>query len=170
MERLDMGTISPSVHVSRPYDEVIAFILDMMNNTTKDLSEKISISQVCHSMGIETEMIKQIEAIASNPFNQLIKQRTQLDTLLWATIHASVKDYLLSNSNLLEGAYLTETGNSKSLYYSIVLKDDNYETRTEIFSYLRDYNSEDVSDLCPVSFQIVPKSVASRIKVKESVL
>lgn len=55
------------------------------------------------------------------------------------------------------------------LHYSIVLKDDNINIRTDFFSFLEKFDLMNISQKHPVYFQFIPEKLINKISYNEEI-
>jgi hypothetical protein len=75
----------------------------------------------------------------------------------------------LKNNNKIKSAYKSKTYLNE-LHYSIVLSEDNSETRNSIFDFYDIYSEVPFSNKYPVSLQIVPVELIGKININHQII
>lgn len=79
------------------------------------------------------------------------------------------KAFFMHNKSIIEKVFFSSLS-VNNLHYSIVLKDDNIDSRNSIFEFLNSYDLLVVADKYPIYFQIIPAELAHKINSEELTL
>ncbi|HTB51892.1 MAG TPA: hypothetical protein VK718_03885 [Ferruginibacter sp.] len=119
--------------------------------------------------GIKTEFIQKMELFMVNPLQALLDQRQMVDANLYTIVDGFVNLFFekAKKLNIVKSAFKKRNGSATM--YMIVLNQDNFNNRNEIFYFLDHYSSLGVYDKLPIYFQFVPTELEEKFITEESV-
>jgi len=150
-------------------DQLIHYMLKAMECRVDEVKNDIDISKQMHPLGVETDLIKTLNNLVEDPLSHLIGLKNDINNTISSVVMLILKEYFKSKSDIVKNVYHCCNGNNNNMLFAIVLTEDNYENRTEIFSFLRDYKSSNLWEALPISFQIVPSDIENKLTIKEAI-
>jgi hypothetical protein len=147
--------ITPKPELARFVDSYINFLDIHRKNVNFD-------SELLDS-GIKTEFMQKLELFMVNPLQALLDQRQMVDTNLYTIVDGFVNLFFEKAKalNIVKSTFQKRTGSATM--YMIVLNEDNFNNRNEIFYFLDHYSSLGVYDKLPIYFQFVPVELEKEI-------
>jgi hypothetical protein len=152
---------------SQNKDQLIHYMLKAMECRVDEVKNDINFSKQMHPLGVETDLVVTLNNLLQDPLAHLIGFKNDINNTVSAIVVLLLKEYFKSKKDIVEKVYCCDNGSNNNMFFSIVLKQDNYENRTEIFSFLRDYKSSNLWEALPISFQIIPSNIESKLSIKE---
>ncbi|MBP7269125.1 MAG: hypothetical protein KBA16_00585 [Bacteroidia bacterium] len=144
-------------------------ILYLLESKVGDFKDEIERSSALYSkVGEKTELTKRIESILNDPLNSMFKASSDVDVQVKTILDSFIKAFIVSKRNLISKAYRNRS-DSGDLSYSISLKEDSHDNRTEIFTFFDWLYSFQYDKKYPVVFQIVPTELLDKIKFEEEI-
>jgi hypothetical protein len=150
-------------------DQLIHYMLKAMECRVDEMRSDIDISQKMHPLGVETDLIQTLNKLVQDPLSHLIGFKSELNETISSVVILILKEYFKSKNDIVEKAFYCDNGNNNNMLFCVILKEDNYENRTDVFSFLRDYKASNLWDALPISFQIIPQNLESKISIKETI-
>lgn len=158
-----------SIKGTQSQDQLVHYILKAMECRVDEVKNEIDISKQMHTLGVETDLIKTLNTLVADPLSHLIGLKNDINNTISSLVILIVKEYFKAKKNIVQKVFHCENGSNNNMLFAIVLTEDNYENRTEIFSFLRDYKSSNLWEALPISFQIVPSDIEHKLTIKEAI-
>lgn len=149
-------------------DQLIHNMLKEMEYRVDEVKNEIDISRQMHPLGVETDLIKTINNLVEDPLSHLIGFKNDISNTINGVLILILKEYFKTKKNIVKKAFLCNNENNQNMLIAIHLIDDNYDNRTEIFSFLSDYKSTNLWEALPISFQIIPANIEHKLHIKEN--
>jgi hypothetical protein len=150
-------------------DQLIHYILKAMECRVEEVKNEIDFSKEMQPLGIETDLTVALNKLVQDPLSHLIGFKNEINNSMSSIVILILTEYFKTKSNIIEKVYQCDNGNNNNMLFAIVLKEDTYENRTEIFSFLRDYKSSNLWEALPVSFQIIPANIEEQLLIKTAI-
>lgn len=133
-----------------------------------DHKDYINMSCEVLEAGGQTELTQQMGNFLANPVKALMDLKSRADSELFSIVDGMCKLFIKTakERDLVETAFRTKNVNSE-VCYGIILKQDNFESRDSIFSFLNFYSSLELAEIIPVHFQFIPATFIDRVSQKE---
>jgi hypothetical protein len=154
---------------SQNKDQLIHYMLKAMECRVDEVKNEIDFSKQMHPLGIETDLIVTLNNLVQDPLSHLIVFKNEINNTISSVVILILKEYFKVKNNIVKKVYHCDNGNNNNMLFSIVLTEDNYENRTEIFSFLRDYKASNLWEALPISFQITPANIENKLSIKEEI-
>ena len=149
-------------------EEKIKEILLALDNHVDELKNEVGLSHDLLSQGIKTSLSVDIEKTLDNPLHEITKVRGKIDATI-INIVDSIFNYAFQKfSDKIKSVFKSKTFEEEMLYI-VVVKNDGFEVRDELWGILNFYDSLDISNIYPVNFQFVPIELAEKITNAEPV-
>lgn len=143
-------------------------ILYLLQTNLEEFKDEVDSSYELLKIGEKTSLSKKIEQKMDNPIKDIFEFSSKIDNQVNYIIDKVVRGFLKKNSNIVERAFKTKS-NLDDLHYSILLKDDNIDNRTKMFSFLDNFDLMDISQKHPIYFQFIPKQIIDKINYNEEI-
>jgi len=140
--------------------------LYLLQSNLKEFTDEVNRSYELLKIGEKTDLSKKIEDALSNPVDSIFQVSGSIDNQVKHIIDIFVKSFLRYNRSVVGAAYRSKTS-LNDLHYSIVLKEDNINSRNSIFDFFDKYDLLEISNKYPVYFQFVPAGLVEKIKYSE---
>ncbi len=150
-------------------DQLIHYMLKAMECRVDEIKNEINLSKQMHPLGVETDLILTLNNLVQDPILHLIGFKNEINNTIGSLIVLILKEYFKSKKAIVEKVYYCNNNSNDNMFFAILLKVDNYENRTEIFSFLRDYKSSNLWEALPISFQIIPPNIENELSIKETI-
>ncbi|MGI9192773.1 MAG: hypothetical protein ACR2IL_11695 [Chitinophagaceae bacterium] len=148
-------------------DQLIHNMLKAMESRVDEVKNEIDFSRQMHPLGVETDLIKTLNKLVDDPLSHLIGLKNDISNTIRAVVILILKEYFKSKKSIVKKAYLYNNEHNHNMLIGINLTEDNYENRSDIFSFLRDYKSSNLWEALPITFQIIPSDIEHKINIKE---
>jgi hypothetical protein len=127
----------------------------------------VDMGKAMLELGSKTEAIQKLETFCFNPIQGMLDMREQADRTLFKVVNSFMSVFFVTNKEkgLIKNVF--KKNNENSLLYFIVLNNDDFDNRNEIFDFLSYYSTLDLADKIPVYFQIVPEFLSSKFEHEE---
>lgn len=143
-------------------------ILYLLQTNLEDFKDEVDSSYELLKVGERTALSKKIEQKIENPIQDIFEFSSKIDLQVNAIIDKVIKSFFKKNAKIIDSAFKTKES-LNDLHYSIVLKEDNIDNRTKLFSFLDNFDLMDISQKHPVYFQFIPKKLIDKINYKEEI-
>ncbi len=154
---------------SKQKDQIIHYILKAMECRVDEIKNEIDFSNQMHPLGIETDLIATLNNLVQDPLSHLIGFKNELNNTISAVVILILKEYFKAKNDIVNKVYHCDNGNNNNMLFAIVLTEDTYENRTDIFSFLRDYKASNLWEALPISFQIIPAKIEDKLSIKTEI-
>ena len=102
-------------------------------------------------------------------FKDLDKKGGRKD-VLQRKIKSLALDHFKQNAKLLSKVFITNEDQEHALKFVVILKNDDLKSAKIVFRFLGDYYCFDLSNRYPVYFDLIPKSLESKLDCKELII
>ena len=143
-------------------------ILYLLQTNLEEFKDEVDSSYELLKIGEKTSLSKKLEQKIDNPINDIFEFSSEIDYQVNYILDKVVRGFLKKNSNVIDKAFKTKE-NHYDLHYSIVLKEDNINNRTKMFSFLDKFDVMDISQKHPIYFQFIPKQFIDKINYQEEI-
>ncbi|MEJ7679085.1 MAG: hypothetical protein WKG06_14765 [Segetibacter sp.] len=119
-------------------------------------------------IGTKTEFAQKLEEVLLNPIGAITEIKKKVDNEVLSVVDNLFKLFILKakEDNLINAAF--RNGRTyNEIKYGIVLKEDSFEARTAVFSFLNFYSTLDLAEQVHVYFQFIPEELTEKISNKE---
>lgn len=161
---------SPS-HLHADKDSHNANLAEMLKMFQRFLGQKSSEAEMGQNMlalGSKTELVQRFEDLMINPMNALLKSKNEIDKSMINAVDSFMRYYIAkTKEKKVIGSAFRRIERLNSLYYGIILVDDSFENREDVFSFLDFYNSLDFAQAVPVVFQFIPQELSNKFAHEE---
>ncbi len=153
---------------SNKRDEEIKFILTMLNNRVDEIKENVLVSSELLNQGIKTSLSSDIEKTIEDPLALMLNVKEDVDCNFEKIADSIIRKLLTHKGELIQKAFKSKVFDH-NLHYSIILKEDTFENRENVFHILDAYETTSLSKYFPVDFQFVPLELANEINYLERI-
>ncbi|MGM0582474.1 MAG: hypothetical protein ACQETL_17480 [Bacteroidota bacterium] len=143
-------------------------ILYLLQTNLEDFKDEVDSSYELLKVGERTALSKKIEQKIDNPINDIFEFSSKIDLQVNQIIDKVIRSFFKKNAKIIDRAFKTKES-LNDLHYSIILKDDNLDNRTKLFSFLDNFDLMDISQKHPVYFQFIPKKLIDKINYNEEI-
>ena len=143
-------------------------ILYLLQSNLEGFKDEVDRSYSLLQIGEKTSLTQSIEKLLNNPIEGVFEMSSKIDDQVKYIVDKFVKAYLIENVQIVQSAYRSRT-TYNDLHYSIVLKNDDMESRMKVFEFLDKYDSLEIADKYPVYFQFVPIELVGKINYNEEI-
>lgn len=159
------STLSPA---TEKREKELKSILFLLENKVEEMADEIHRSNELYKIGERTPLIESIEKTLSEPTKTIFELSKDIEKIIYSIVNKAVTEFFTTKKILLENLYrITNTANP--LTYAIILKEDNFLNRMEIFEFFEKYDLTDFSEKFPVIFHFVPTDIENEIPSKEAI-
>lgn len=141
-------------------------ILYLLQTNLEGFKDEVDRSYELLKIGEKTDLTKKLEKTLNNPLGHLGEISMNIDEQVKNIIDTFAKSFFKQNQKLISSVYRSKTSLNE-LHYSIVLKEDNIDNRTQVFEFLNKFDLFDLSSKYPVFFQFVPVELVNNINYAE---
>jgi len=143
-------------------------ILYLLQTNLEEFSDEVDRSYELLKIGEKTDLSNKIEDSIDDPLTSIFKMTSNIDDQVKEIVNRIAESFLKHNSEIIQSAFRTKTS-LNDLHYSIVLKTDNMDNRNKIFDFFDKFDLLEISRKYQVYFQFVPKELAEKMHVYETV-
>lgn len=133
-----------------------------------DLFTDVCDGEQMLDLGAKTKVIQDIESIANNhPLITLANIKSEIDHTLAKVLVEFISHFINQSKEIGLISTAFKKVRAASLYFGIVLKEDNFENREKVLEFLTFYYSLHISEKIPVYFQFMSEEDAKTFKKVE---
>lgn len=143
-------------------------ILYLLQTNLEEFKDEVDSSYELLKIGKKTNLSKKIEQKIDNPISDLFEFSSKVDNQLSEVIDKIIRSFFKKNTSIIDRAFKTNSS-ALDLHYSIVLKEDNLENRTKLFSFLENFDIIDSPQKHPIYFQFIPQNLVDKIHFQEEI-
>lgn len=163
------NTAATQNSTTRKLESDLKGILFLLQNNLEGFKAEVDRSyELLTKIGERTDFVKEIESSLVNPLPSLSEYSKQLDENVTEIVDGLVKSFFSHRSDFILNAYRSHNP-PNNLHYSVVLKEDNIDTRDAFLDFFEYYDRFDISYRYPVRFQFVPLELIDNIRKAEEV-
>lgn len=160
-----------NTHVNSPRSNDENQLMEFIRQYGERASEhKTNADLSCQllQMGTKTEFAQKLEEVLLNPIGAITEIKKKVDNEVLSVVDNLFRLFITKakEDNLINTAF-RNSKTSNEIRYGIVLKEDNFETRTSVFTFLNFYSTLDLADQIHVYFQFIPEELLEKIDNKE---
>lgn len=111
---------------------------------------------------VKTKVMSDLEGVLNDPLTSLMRTSNNIDAQLKRLFDIYAVKFLKAHTDVIAAAYKSVT-NDNTLWYGIVLKDDNIENRDIVYSFFDSFPFNEIQERCPIIFQITPPVLVDKI-------
>jgi hypothetical protein len=143
---------------TKPKTDELKDMVGMLKNVFGDLCNDASISSMLLDINIQDAFSKRVSDVMNKPLTSSFDALQGIELAIKDMLNKSVEDFFTSNKKLIKKVYRLKHGGTV-LHYSIILKDDDLNKRSKLYSFISDYKNTKISARFPIVFQSIPQDL-----------
>lgn len=121
--------------------------------------EEVDKAYALNEIGEKTDLTRSLELFIEKPLDQFVDSFDHISEFILEFLHKVATNHFIIKKDLIQDVYYL---NDRSVsYYSIILKNDNFENREELNKFLDLYEEEGVSEKFRIIFNFIDKDMFS---------
>ena len=159
---IEMETVVPNIeNVEQKKVKQIELVLEVLKLFVVEFDGNINLSKEMLGTGAMTALSDQIGQTIENPLHAMFRVSNDIDNNIKRLINQITVAFLRQKKDIINDAYVSKTPDN-SLYYSLVLNKDDFNSRDSIFSFYDKYDLLEISSKYPVHFQFMTSELIGK--------